>query len=105
MKEFVIRRELDVGCQTASTRSEANECARSLADDCYLSGNVGLYGLIRTFGRKPETVSHDIDALIGEREKSHKINGGNGVAIACGVLRQLKKMGVTHLDLPEKIEA
>ncbi len=102
MTEFLVRKHCLLSVATQDTEKYAAEEAQSAADES--GGPTGVYQLIKKFEPKPKTFSHDIDALIDGREADYKIYGGTGYAIDCGILRQLKKMGVTHLDLPGKIK-
>ena len=86
---------------THQTEESAISAAQRIANS---DGKAAVWRLVAELKPKPKLMPHDIDALIDNRKKRHKVYGGDGTTIACGILRQLKKMGVTHLDLPCKIE-
>ncbi len=86
---------------THATKESAAKAAQRIANS---DGKAAVWRLVAEFTPEPENCSHDIDALIDDRAKGHKTYSTSGYAISCGILRQLKKMGVTHLDLPGKIE-
>ena len=96
--KFLVRRRGGVSCTHHSTERAANEEAQDLANEA--DGCVGLYELTKEFKPQPEPVMCDIDELIEDRAKGFATYGSAGHAISYSVLQQLKKQGVTTLEMP-----
>ncbi len=104
---FLVRRQDGTAWYALKLNLIDAEAEAQLFADLHTK-EVGVWRLEKTFKPQPEakTIPHDIDKLIDMLEKRQEGSTGavrRAVAIHCGVLRQLKKDGVTHLDLPGEI--
>lgn len=100
--EFLVRNLNAVQNSKHDTIGAATEEAQSTANRD--GAAIGLFELIKTYKPKPKVVAKDIDELIENRAREFRKTSTINTAIACGVLRELKKSGVTHLDLPDGVE-
>ena len=101
MNRFITRNADNTRGACHCTGVHAAEVAQALANET--GCNIGVYELAKEYEPKlpaSELVPHDIDKLIENRARGFQETSYAGNAISCGILRELKKRGVTHLDLP-----